>query len=46
MPNIIIRIDEKLKKEIKVLAAENGVTITSVVTDLLNKWLKKKGAKK
>lgn len=40
MPKLIIEIDEKLHKAIKVKAASEGSTLRGVVTELLKQWIK------
>lgn len=37
--NVII--DRDLRREVKVKAAKEGKTITEIVVDFLNKWVKK-----
>lgn len=38
---INVKIDEDLRRQVKVKAAKEGVSITDVVIDYLEKWVRK-----
>ena len=40
MDQIHIRIDEEMKKEIKVKAAKDGVSLTELIIKFLKQWLR------